>query len=336
MDKNLLISILMPVFNASRHLAACLESIRTQSEVHWELIAIDDQSTDNSLSILNAAAEEDVRIHCYSNPEKGIIPALHLAFQKSNGQLISRMDADDLMAKDKLKALKEILITKGKGWVATGWVQYFSDTTLMDGYLKYEQWLNELSRTDRHYEAIYQECVLPSPCWMTWREDLQASGAFEPNVYPEDYDLCFRFYRQGLKIKAAQKVLHHWRDHAQRSSRNDPHYAQQQYFDLKLPYFLELDHQKERPLILWGAGKKGKQLAYKLKAAGVDFRWITNNLKKQGQFIGGCLVEPEELLVQVQNPQIIIAIAAPDERMAIQQRLDSSGQQAGKDYFFFC
>jgi len=336
MDKPLLISILMPVFNASQHLSACLESILAQDELHWELIAIDDQSTDNSLSILNAAAKKDVRIHCYSNQEKGIIPALRLAFQKSNGQLISRMDADDLMTKDKLQQLKTVLVKGGKGLVATGLVKYFSDTTLMDGYLRYERWLNELSRAGNHYEAIYQECVLPSPCWMIWREDLLACGAFEPDVYPEDYDLCFRFYRKGLKLKASQKVLHHWRDHAQRSSRNDPHYAQQQYFDLKLPYFLELDYQKERPLILWGAGKKGKQLAYKLKAAGIDFRWITNNPKKQGKHIGGCLVESEDLLVKLPNAQVMVAIAGPDERIAIRQKLDSSGRQIGKDYFFFC
>ncbi|MEM9821122.1 MAG: glycosyltransferase [Bacteroidota bacterium] len=336
MDKPLLISILMPVYNAGPHLSACLDSIRSQSEINWELIAVDDQSLDDSSIILNAAAQKDVRIRCFRTEEKGIIPALRLAFAKCRGQLISRMDADDLMAADKLAQLKRILLKQGKGVVATGLVRYFSDGQLGNGYLRYEQWLNQMSREGRHYASIYQECVLASPCWMTWREDLEACGAFESDLYPEDYDLCFRFYRQGLKIQAAQSVLHHWRDHPQRSSRNDPNYAQPQYFDLKLPYFLELDYRQERPLLLWGAGKKGKQLARKLHAAGVAFRWMTNNPKKHGKQIGEHLLEPESILATLPAPQIIIAIANPDERKAIRHRLDGENRQAGRDYFFFC
>lgn len=336
MNTDALISILMPVYNAAPFLKACIQSILEQSESNWELIAVDDQSTDESAAILAAFAGQDQRIRCFKTKEKGIIPALRMAFEQSNGQLISRMDADDLMEKDKLLHLKTTVLEHGLGHISTGWVRYFSDEGLMEGYRKYADWLNQLCRQQNHYTAIYRECVLPSPCWMAWRTDLIGCGAFDPKVYPEDYDLCFRFYKSRLTIVPVNEVLHLWRDHSQRSSRNDPNYANPQYFDLKLPYFLELDYNSTRPLLLWGAGKKGKLLAKKLQIAKVDFHWITNNPQKQGKSIYDQLLLADTQLHQWVQPQIIVAVAAPDDQKEIQTIVDKKGWQAGLDYFFFC
>ncbi len=326
----------MPVYNASPFLMDCIHSIQQQSEENWELIAVDDQSTDQSGSILEQFSAQDERIHCFRTTEKGIIPALRLAFQHSKGQLITRMDADDLMEKTKLQELKALIVQYGQGHISTGWVRYFSATGVMEGYRKYEEWLNQLSHHQNHYQAIYRECVLASPCWMIWRTDLLRCDAFDPSVYPEDYDLCFRFYKNKLKIVAANNILHLWRDHSERSSRNDPNYANPQYFDLKLPYFLALDHQTDRPLVLWGAGKKGKLLARKLNDAATPFHWVTNNPQKQGKTIYGCTLVSETQLTALENPQVIIAVAAPDGQKEIQLMMDLLGWKAGKDYFFFC
>ena len=56
--KRNLISILLPVRNAESFLSACLESIQNQTETNWELIAIDDHSTDRSFEILNSFSKE--------------------------------------------------------------------------------------------------------------------------------------------------------------------------------------------------------------------------------------------------------------------------------------
>ena len=137
------ISILLPVYNAIPYLQICLDSIQNQTEENWELIAIDDFSTDHSLQILMDFKEKNpTRVKVFQNQKKGIIPALQLAFQKSQGEYITRMDADDLMEKTKLETLKGILQKNGKRHLATGLVKYFSETTLGEGYQKYEQWLN--------------------------------------------------------------------------------------------------------------------------------------------------------------------------------------------------
>ena len=95
----------MPVRNASKYLDECLQSIINQTEEKWELLAVDDHSSDESLDLLKTYAAKDHRVKVYKNNGKGIIPALRLAFENSLGNLITRMDADDIMLPQKLELL---------------------------------------------------------------------------------------------------------------------------------------------------------------------------------------------------------------------------------------
>ena len=99
------ISILMPVKNAESFLTECLDSIISQSYENWELIAVDDGSSDDSLQILKNYEQSDQRITAYRNDGVGIIDALRLAYNYSQGGMITRMDADDIMTSDKLEVL---------------------------------------------------------------------------------------------------------------------------------------------------------------------------------------------------------------------------------------
>ena len=326
----------MPVYNAAPFLEDCLQSILSQSETSWELLAVDDHSTDHSRAILENYATRDARIKVLDNEGKGIIPALRLAFKESNGNLITRMDADDKMISNKLFLLQKALLLAGLGHLATGKVQYFSDQSLGQGYQKYEAWLNALTEKERNFEEIYKECVIPSPAWMLFREDLEHCGAFYSNTYPEDYDLCFRFFRSGLKVIGIPEVLHLWRDHSGRTSRNDPNYSNNQYFHLKVPYFLELHREPQRPLVLWGAGKKGKLLAQLLVQEAASFRWVCNQASKWGHQIYGVTMEPVHNLENLLQPQIIIAVAGPEDQLEIQEYLTKLDLHLFKDYFFFC
>lgn len=328
------ISVLLPVFNASKWLPECLNSILQQSFSDWELLAVNDQSTDGSLSILKSFAQKDSRIKVFTTKEKGIIPALRLAFEHSSGQFITRMDADDVMAPAKLERLRDLLQRSGPGHVVTGWVKYISTSTLGNGYLRYQDWLNGLCEHNTHYKDIYRECVLPSPCWMSFREDLIRCGAFEADQYPEDYDLCFRFYKNKLNVVSVKEVLHFWRDHPERTSRNSETYANQEYFDLKMPYFLNMDYNPSRPLVLWGTGKKGKILAQKLKSAEVTFAWITNNERKQGINIYDIITTSHLQLKELVNPQIIIAVSSPEDQEEIRSFCKSLAGK--KTMYLFC
>lgn len=326
----------MPVKNTAVFLPQCLESILKQSYPHWELLVVNDHSQDNSLSILQDYAQKDARICVLNNSSKGIITALRLAYAQTKGSLITRMDSDDIMPPDKIKHLSHALNQHGKGHVATGLVQYFSDQDLGEGYQRYAAWLNQLTLTGTNFSELYKECVIPSPCWMVHRSDLDACLAFQPNCYPEDYDLCFRFYEQGLTCLSIPHILHYWRDSQGRTSRHDPHYANNSFLELKVHYFLKINYDSKRPLVLWGAGKKGKQLAQLLLKKAIPFTWICNNKNKIGKEIYQQKLFPTQQLSRLQQAQVIIAVAQPEAQTMIKQQLAKQGLKSMIDSFFFC
>jgi len=175
--QNPLISILIPFKNTEEFLPECLQSIINQSYTNWELLIVDDNSTDESFNLVESFANKDSRIKLFKNNGFGIISALRLAFSKSKGELVTRMDSDDIMFPNKLEVLSNNLIKNGRKHIAIGLVKYFSEAGIGDGYSKYETWINNLTFQGSNYSEIYKECVIPSPCWMVYREDLIAAIA---------------------------------------------------------------------------------------------------------------------------------------------------------------
>lgn len=325
------ISVLLPIYNAGDYLAPCLDSLLAQTERNWELVAVDDFSADDSWAVLQRYAAADDRIRCFRNTNKGLISALRLAYGQSRGAFITRMDDDDLMPPVKLAVLKKLLLDNGPGHVATGMVRYFSDHELGEGYRRYETWINRLALEQCHYSAIYKECPLPSPCWMMYREDLDDVGAFNSDVYPEDFDLCFRLYQQRKSIIAAAEVLHLWRDHAGRASRTAAPYADNNFLELKLNYFLKIDHRPQSPLVVWGAGKKGKNVARLLAERKIPFHWICDNPRKWGKSLYGATWRDYRILASLPHPQVLVLVAAPESQPVIAGYLE---EIKGQGYWF--
>ncbi|WP_163269971.1 glycosyltransferase family 2 protein [Chelativorans alearense] len=91
-----LVSVLLPIYNAEPYLAAALESILRQDYGRLEIIAIDDGSTDRSLEILRRYQKADRRISIVSRENRGLIATLNEGLALAQGDLIARMDADDI------------------------------------------------------------------------------------------------------------------------------------------------------------------------------------------------------------------------------------------------
>lgn len=331
-----LVSILVPFKNTADYLEDCLYSILNQTYTHWELLIVDDSSSDSSYEIVGKFADKDHRIKLFKNSGIGIIDALRLAFKHSKGEFITRMDSDDVMRPNKLEVLVDNLSKFGKQHVAIGLVNYFSEEGIKDGYKNYEIWLNNLTKNGRNYSEIYKECVIPSPCWMIHRSDLIACGAFNPNRYPEDYDLAFRFYKHHYTCVPCKNVIHDWRDYFTRTSRTHIHYAENHFIDLKLHYFLELDYNANKTLIVWGAGNKGKKVAKTLIKKDVSFKWICDNPNKIGRDIYGKILKPFSYLEHVINPHSIITVANKSSQKEIKNYLNKLNMNNIDDYVFFC
>lgn len=319
--KRPLVSILIPVKNGIPFLEECLDSIIKQDFPDWEVLIVDDHSNDDTWSKLISKSNIDPRIKPIKNIDHGIIAALRLAYAKSLGQFITRMDADDIMCQGKLNFHAVQLEKHGVGHISIGHVKYIKEGgEVGGGYRRYETWLNKLTTTGSNFNEIYKECVIPSPNWMMHRSDLDAIGAFEPDTYPEDYDLCFRMYAAKFQVIPNETLTLQWRDHDKRTSRNDEKYSDNRFLSIKLHYFLQLEYQEDVPLYVWGAGKKGKIIAQYLRSKNIRFTWISDNPRKVGHIIYDNKVQPTSNFFQENKAISILAVANPQQQKEILSR----------------
>lgn len=100
-----LVSILMPVYNSGTFVHAAIESVIAQTYQNWELLCVDDGSSDNSLEILDTYAKKDSRIRFFSQQNKGPLLARRLGFENSSGEYIIYLDSDDEYSPETLQSL---------------------------------------------------------------------------------------------------------------------------------------------------------------------------------------------------------------------------------------
>lgn len=102
--ETLLISVIIPIYNAEQFLRQCLESILQQTYSNFEIICVDDGSTDSSLSICQQYSEKDSRIKVIHKDNAGVSSARNRGVAFAQGQFIFFVDADDYLDKNALKA----------------------------------------------------------------------------------------------------------------------------------------------------------------------------------------------------------------------------------------
>lgn len=333
-DTAIKVSIIMPVKNAGKYLHECLSSIRRQTFSFWELVVVNDHSTDDTLQILQQHASEDDRIHIFTNEENGITPALAKALHESRGEFITRMDGDDQMTDTRLESMTQAIAAQPAKTVVTGKVTYFGTEAISAGYVAYQNWLNERIALEDHWDWVYRECVIASPNWICRREDLLSMGGFAPLSYPEDYHLVLRWYEHGFKIHSLPQTTLLWREHPERTSRNSEHYDQTHFFRLKIAHFLahRLDKSK---LVLWGAGVKGRLTTEILDEHQQAFDWMDLNPQKYPEGILGHDIGSFEDIQPMRGFKLLIAVyPSEQERVKLEKYLLKSGLKMGRDFWY--
>lgn len=142
-----LISIVIPVYNAEAFLPQCLDSILAQTYKNIEVICVDDSSNDNSLMILQRYAQNDSRIKVFSKSNEGVSRARNYGIEKTAGELLMFVDADDWidleccsLAYEEMKANKADVvmwayISESENWSVTKAI-YTSKTTFNETEVK--------------------------------------------------------------------------------------------------------------------------------------------------------------------------------------------------------
>lgn len=116
-----LISIIVPVYNTSKYLEKCIDSLINQTYKNIEIIAVNDGSKDNSLEILNELAKKDSRIKVYDKPNGGLSSARNFGISKASGKYIGFIDSDDYVSIDMFKVLFDMIEENDSDISICGW-----------------------------------------------------------------------------------------------------------------------------------------------------------------------------------------------------------------------
>lgn len=214
----MLISIVMPAYNAEQSLPAAIESVLTQTISCWELIIVDDCSQDSTLEIANHYAAMDSRIRVLNNLKNmGASKTRHSAVQAALGEWLAFLDSDDAWAEDKLEKQVKLQKQRNARLVFTGSAFMDSDGCPIDWYLHapekiyYKQLLKQNlvsnssvlveKNTYVEYEVIGDNIHEDFACWLNMmRSGVVAYGLDEPLLI---YRLSSNS-KSGNKIKAAK------------------------------------------------------------------------------------------------------------------------------------
>ncbi len=328
------VSIIMPVKNVAKYIEDCLASILNQSFEDWELVIVNDHSTDDTQDLINHFTSVDERIHCHQNEGNGIIPALQLALSHASGEFITRFDGDDIMPTDRLAVMVKALEASSPKTIVTGKVKYFSDHPISEGYQNYEHWLNERIDQNDHWDWVYRECVIASPNWMMFKKELIEIGGFNELNYPEDYDLVFRWYLNDFIVKGLNQVTLHWREHSERTSRNSTHYNQEHFFRLKMRHFAQ-NTNNESNLVLWGTDTKGKLAATILDELEIEFMWMDlTEEKKAVTLFGHKILNYRQIENRVDFKLLLSVFPKARQKVKLERYLNDLGLQHGQDYYY--
>lgn len=110
MNKTPLISIVMPAYNAEKYIEQAIDSVINQTYDNWELIVLDDGSSDNTKAIIVRKAEKDYRIHFYENAvNMGVSATRNRGVKVANGEWIAFLDSDDAWENEKLEKQVQFL-----------------------------------------------------------------------------------------------------------------------------------------------------------------------------------------------------------------------------------
>lgn len=328
------VSVLLPVRNAVATIARAVESIRRQTLPGWELVAVDDGSTDGTCEWLRAAAHAEPRLRVVEQPASGLVAALNAGLAVARGGFIARMDADDECHPERLATQAEYLAAHPAVGLVSCLVGYGGDRVANTGYALHVDWLNTLVTPEQIALNRFVESPFAHPSVMFRREVAERHGGYRDGDFPEDYELWLRWVEAGVAMAKVPRELLTWHDAPGRLSRTDPRYDPEAFFRVKAAYLARhLVRIGRTDVWVWGAGRHTRKRAALLATHGVRLAgYIDVDAKKTGKRVGGVpVIGPEDL----PSPGRIFVLGYVSKRGAREQtrgELTQRGYGEGRDF----
>jgi len=204
-----LVSILVPAYNAEEWIADTLESAIAQTWAHKEIIVVDDGSKDRTLAIAQRYASRGVTVVC--QPNAGAAAARNKAFSVSHGDFIQWLDADDLLAPDKIAKQMEVAERHNsrRTLLSSAWGLFMYRPSRTE-FVPTDLWA-DLSPVDWLLRKMDQNLHMQTATWLVSRELTEAAGPWDTRLLGDDdgeYFCRVLVQSDGIKFVPDAKVFY--------------------------------------------------------------------------------------------------------------------------------
>lgn len=213
------VSIVLPVYNGEEHISEAIESILLQTYKNWELIIVNDCSTDSTLDICEDYGKRDKRIVVVSNNENKKLPkSLNVGFERASGDYYTWTSDDNMYKPSALKKMVDRL-------------QH--DSTLAMVYCDYTE-IDENGKKRSGVSLLEPQFLVTGnvcgACFMYTSEVAKKVGDYDANLFlAEDYDYWMRILQKG-KIAHIKEDLYYYRIHKGSLTETKKNYIQEQTY----------------------------------------------------------------------------------------------------------
>lgn len=208
-------SIIIPVYNAEKHLSKTLESVENQCFTDFEVLLVDDGSTDSSTEICSSFADKDSRFILYKKSNGGVCSARNLGIRHANGEFVVFIDSDDVIEDSLLTDALRIISDSNADVLLFGMqfdiekqgricktIQKRCDTCEFD-----------ITELDKHYRALYENNYITSMCNRVTRLSLIKNQdlRFDERITNyEDMAFSLACLRYAQKVYVSEKSYYHY------------------------------------------------------------------------------------------------------------------------------
>lgn len=206
------VGVVMPVYNAERHLRQALDSILAQTLEDFEILAVYDGATDSSGPILEEYRKKDPRVRVFGwNTNRGVTKALNFGLLVSRSEYVARMDADDYALPDRLRLQSEFLDKhRDVSLVGTRFLSMNEDLSRVN-------WVNDVPLEPEKIAATLPDhCCLGHPTVMFRRTMVERVGGYDESEEfraVEDYELWLRASGVGVRMANLPQYLLYYREY---------------------------------------------------------------------------------------------------------------------------
>jgi GT2 family glycosyltransferase len=257
------------VRNGADTLAEALDSLTAQTDPDFEVVVVDDGSTDRSAEVAQTRARADPRIRVCHRPARGLVAALNHGLTECRGRFVARMDADDRAHPRRLERQIPLLEEDDRLAVVDGQVRFFRDAgSVPGGMQRYQHWVNQVIEPEDFDRLLLVESPVVHPAATLRREVVVGLGGYREGPFPEDYDLWVRLHAAGWRFRKVPEALVEMRDRPRRLTRTDARYGKDGFRRVRQMWLAQTALAEHREVLLWATRKESRPWLRWLLASG--------------------------------------------------------------------